>query len=701
MESHGIIDHFLDIKKLRIINLKYLILGITYLSFIPLNFLRGEVIQLNNDYKDSFLTKEISYFEDKNEKLLFTDILNDNEIPFKKYEKNALNFYISKSVFWLKFEIKNNSNHSDYWLEIINSYTDDIKFYYFTDSWNEMRDGDEADSKNTLENSNLPMFPLFINKGDSKTYFIRIKSHEALELPIRIQRETEIMNNLNLRKIFIGFYTGSILSLFIYNFVIYVILRDKVFGLYSLYILTQILTISYLNGSLPPLFIFQIISKYSNNIILVSLIFGSFFTMEYLDTKSYTPIIHLFLKRIIYFTLSISLVEIFIDRHFASVCIYIASISIVILFIIAGFSVYKKGNTFLKFFLLSWILLIISIFIQIFVSVGIISLSIYSLYSIHSANVLLIILISLSLVDKLDFYKKIGEKAIEISEKKIEEAKKNIQIENQKIEVQFLEKTNNIHTQKIILEEKNKILEKEISMAGKLQMSLMPGKDKEFKNLRYSYLYKPMMSVGGDFIDIREGKKNTHIGVFICDISGHGIVASLIASMVKISLQNWLNYLHKPAMIPDLVLSNLTGKLDKNFLTAIVGFINTRTGEFKYSNAGHPPLAYLPKNGKPIYLNTKGKMIVEIMKPNCEEKSLLLNDGDKIILFTDGITEARNLNGEMLTEETFLEYLETIKMLSPTEIVDTISTFLDEFTGSSAYEDDCALLVFEFQPKRD
>lgn len=668
------------------------------MSFIPINFLKGEVIELNNDEKDFFLTKEISYFEDKGDNLLFTDILNDNEIPFIKYDKNVLNFYISKSVFWLKIEIKNNSNHSDYWLEIINAYTDDIKFYYLTDSWNETRDGDESENKNTLENSNLPMFPLYINKGDTKTYYIKVKSHETLELPIRIQRENEIMNNLNLRKILIGFYTGSILSLFIYNFVIYIILRDKVFGLYSIYILTQILTISYLNGSLPPLSIFQVISKYSNNIILVSLIFGSFFTMEYLDTKTFTPIIHLFLKRIIYFTLSISLVEIFIDRHFASICIYLSSISIVILFILAGLLVYKKGNTFLKFFILSWILLIIAIFIQIFVSVGIITLSIYSLYSIQSANILLIILISLSLVNKLDFYKKSGEKAIEISEKKIEEAKKIIEIENQKIEVKFLEKTNTIQTQKIILEEKNKILEKEISMAGKLQISLMPGKDKEFKNLSYSYLYKPMMSVGGDFIDIREGKKNTHIGVFICDISGHGIVASLIASMVKISLQNWANHLHKPSMIPDLVLENLMGKLDKNFLTAIVGFINTRTGEFKYSNAGHPPLAYLPKNGKSIYLNTKGKMIVEIMKPNCEEKSLLLNDGDKIVLFTDGITEARNINGEMFTEEKFLDYLETIKNLSPSEIVETISSFLDNYTGSSRYEDDCALLVFEYQP---
>lgn len=675
--------------------------NLIFLFLIPFHLLRGEAIQLNNNHKEFFLSKEISFYEDKEERLLFTDILNDTEIPFTKYEKKAINFYLSKSVFWIKFEVKNNSSHSDYWIEIFNGYTDDIKFYYFTDSWNEMRDGDESENKNTLENSNLPMFPLFINKGDSKTYYLRVKSHETLELPILIQRESEIMNNLNLRKIFIGFYTGSIFALFIYNFVIYIILRDRVFGLYSLYILSQILMISYMNGSLPPLFIFTFISKYSNNIILSSLILGSLFTMEYLDTKNFTPIIHLLIKRVIYLTVPISMIEIFIDRHFASLCIYISSILIIFFFLLAGGNAYKRGSTFLKFFILSWLLLILAVFIQILVSLGLFPLSIISLYSIQGANILLTILLSLSLVNKLDFYKKRGDEALEISERTIEEAKKIIEIENQKTEVKFIEKTNTIHTQKIILEEKNKILEKEFLMAGKLQMSLMPGKDKEFKNLSYSYLYKPMMSVGGDFIDIREGKKNTHIGVFICDISGHGIVASLIASMVKISLQSWQAYLHKPAMIPDLVLKNLYGKLDKNFLTAIVGFINTRTGEFKYTNAGHPPLAYLPKIGKPIYLNTKGKMIVEIMKPNCEEKSLFLSDGDKIILFTDGITEARNLEGEMLSEEAFLDYLEAIRNLTPSEIVDSVSKFLDDFTGSSTYDDDCALLVFEYIPNRD
>jgi hypothetical protein len=96
LESHGIIDHFLDIKKLRIINLKYLILGITYLSFIPLNFLRGEVIQLNNDYKD---TPSIDYIKEDVFKTEFEEEynlkLNDKENKlfmriFSDYKKRKL-----------------------------------------------------------------------------------------------------------------------------------------------------------------------------------------------------------------------------------------------------------------------------------------------------------------------------------------------------------------------------------------------------------------------------------------------------------------------------------------------------------------------------------------------------------------------------------------------------------------------------------
>jgi serine phosphatase RsbU (regulator of sigma subunit) len=210
-----------------------------------------------------------------------------------------------------------------------------------------------------------------------------------------------------------------------------------------------------------------------------------------------------------------------------------------------------------------------------------------------------------------------------------------------------------------------------------------------------------MMGVGGDFIDIREGKKNTHVGVFICDISGHGIVASLIASMVKISLQYWESTLTKPASVSDLVLKNLSGKLDRNFLTAIIGFMNTRTGEFKFANAGHPPLAFLPKNKDSVLLNARGKMIVEIMKPNCEEKSIQLEDGDKIVLYTDGITETRSLEGEMIGEEVFLKFLDSIKSKTPEEIVKLVSKYLDTYSSNTPMEDDCTMLVFEFYREKD
>jgi serine phosphatase RsbU (regulator of sigma subunit) len=424
--------------------------------------------------------------------------------------------------------------------------------------------------------------------------------------------------------------------------------------------------------------------------------------MEFLETKSKTPLMHSILKLFIYLCISLIPMDLLIDKHFSSISVYIVSIFMVGVFIVTGFlSISDNDGKRNKLYIISWLLFYFGIIIQILHSSGIVVSNLVTIYTIPLGNIISVILISISLAEKIQGYQTREIEANQLTEKTISESKKFLDEHTSNLEVKITERTNSIYNQKLILEEKNKNLEKEITMAGKLQSSLMPQKDKTFKNLRYDYLYKPMMGVGGDFIDIREGKKNTHVGVFICDISGHGIVASLIASMVKISLQYWESTLTKPASVSDLVLKNLSGKLDRNFLTAIIGFMNTRTGEFKFANAGHPPLAFLPKNKDSVLLNARGKMIVEIMKPNCEEKSIQLEDGDKIVLYTDGITETRSLEGEMIGEEVFLKFLDSIKSKTPEEIVELVSKYLDIYSSNTPMEDDCTMLVFEFYREKD
>jgi two-component system, sensor histidine kinase LadS len=676
--------------------------GLFFIWFLLIGKLSGEPIYLKDITDNREYIKNVYYLEDPKNSFLISDILEDSNFTFKKIDKSYINFYITKSSYWLKLEIENNSISSDWWIEVANGNIDDIRFYFYTDAWSEIRGGDEQVDKNLPEDTNFQVFPLHLNIFEKKIYYIKVTGHEMIELPLTILRGKEIKSNISLRYYIIGLYIGSMIAFFIYNFILFILLKEKVFGYYSLYILSGLAVFTYENGSFPNFRFFKFFILHPNLLIIFSSICSIIFTMEFLKTKLNTPLMHSILKLFIYLFTSLIPMVMVVDKHFSSILVYIISIFIVGIFVFIGFLTNSnndgKRN---KLYIISWLILYFGIIIQILHSSGIVISNIVTIYTIPFGNIISVILISISLAEKIQGYQTREIEANLLSEKTISESKKILDEHTSNLEVKINERTNSIYTQKLILEEKNKNLEKEINMAGKLQSSLMPHKDKRFKNLRYDYLYKPMMGVGGDFIDIREGKKNTHIGVFICDISGHGIVASLIASMVKISLQYWENILTKPASVSEIVLKNLSGKLDKNFLTAIIGFMNTRTGEFKFANAGHPPLAFLPKNKDSVLLNARGKMIVEIMKPNCEEKSIHLEDGDKIVLYTDGITETRSLEGEMIGEEVFLKFLDSIKSKTPEEIVNLVSKYLDTYSSNTPMEDDCTMLVFEFFREKD
>jgi serine phosphatase RsbU (regulator of sigma subunit) len=676
--------------------------GLFFIWFLLIGRLSSEPIYLKDITDNREYIKNVYYLEDPKNSFLISDILEDSNFTFKKIDKNFINFYITKSSYWLKLEIENNSNSSDWWIEVANGNIDDIRFYFYTDAWSEIRGGDEQVDKNLPEDTNFQIFPLHLNVFEKKIFYIKVSGHEMIELPLTISRGKDIKSNISLRYYILGLYIGSMIAFFIYNFILFISLKEKVFGYYSLYILSGLAVFTYVNGSFPNFGIFKFFILYPNLLIIFSSICSIIFTMEFLKTKLNTPLMHSILKLFIYLFISLIPMVLVVDKHFSSIFVYIVSIFIVGVFIFTGFlSISNNDGKRNKLYIISWLLFYFGIIIQILHSSGIVISNIVTIYTIPFGNTISVILISISLAEKIQGYQTREIEANLLSEKTISESKKFLDEHTSNLEVKITERTNSIYNQKLILEEKNKNLEREITMAGKLQSSLMPQKDKTFKNLRYDYLYKPMMGVGGDFIDIREGKKSTHIGVFICDISGHGIVASLIASMVKISLQYWENTLTKPASVSELVLKNLSGTLDRNFLTAIIGFMNTRTGEFKFANAGHPPLAFLPKNKDSVLLNARGKMIVEIMKPNCEEKSIQLEDGDKIVLYTDGITETRSLEGEMIGEEVFLKFLDSIKSKTPEEIVKLVSKYLDTYSSNTPMEDDCTMLVFEFYREKD
>lgn len=269
----------------------------------------------------------------------------------------------------------------------------------------------------------------------------------------------------------------------------------------------------------------------------------------------------------------------------------------------------------------------------------------------------------------------------------------------------------------INIEQKNQLL-KELEMANKVQCFLLPDKKKfTIRNAKMDYVFKPMRSIGGDFIDIHYSENHMDkLGFFICDVSGHGVEAAIISSMVKMSLNMWGTFMQNENAVAALksIKRQMLNKMETHFFTAYLCALNLDNGELIFTRAGHPYLLIIRNDGKNTleFIHSKGGWIdgyngnLKTFEEAHEEKRVKLNKGDKVLLYTDGLTEAKGTNGKCLgsvygghlDEEIFSDWLRNNVDLSadPTTLCNQILNQFYKFTGTSELDDDLAYLVVEY-----
>ncbi|NUM41661.1 MAG: SpoIIE family protein phosphatase, partial [Leptospiraceae bacterium] len=249
-----------------------------------------------------------------------------------------------------------------------------------------------------------------------------------------------------------------------------------------------------------------------------------------------------------------------------------------------------------------------------------------------------------------------------------------------------------------IIERQKEELERQIEMAQSIQLSLLPKNIPILPEVKIAYKYQPMMKIGGDFFDIKYTPSKNSLGLFICDVSGHGVPAAFIASMVKMSLSNWYENTAKVTEAMDCIYENLQDKLGANFITASILDLNLTTGEMKLARAGHLPFIVIKSNGSVKTLLPKGRIILSFLNPECEEMTDYLEKGDLLILFTDGITEIRSPEtGKMFSEERFMTILSEQRNEDISVLCDSIFEIVTQFSGGlEILEDDLTLLILKF-----
>ena len=235
-------------------------------------------------------------------------------------------------------------------------------------------------------------------------------------------------------------------------------------------------------------------------------------------------------------------------------------------------------------------------------------------------------------------------------------------------------------------------IQKELDVAKRIQLSILPGQFPRSPHFHVAVRYVPMTSVAGDFYDYVVAEDG-RAGLLIADVSGHGVPAALIASMVKLAAASQRATASDPSQFLLGMNAALYGNTQSQFVTAAYVYLDSRSRELRYSAAGHPPM-FLLRNGAVLEMQENGLMLAAFDFATYSNATRQLEEGDRLLLYTDGLIEASNSTGEFFGREALAEALRKTIGYSPAEAADQILSSVQKW--STTQDDDLTLIVCDF-----
>jgi len=242
-----------------------------------------------------------------------------------------------------------------------------------------------------------------------------------------------------------------------------------------------------------------------------------------------------------------------------------------------------------------------------------------------------------------------------------------------------------------------KDIQSELEVARRIQLSILPSEFPVSMNFRVAARYVPMSSVAGDLYDYIIADDH-EVGLLIADVSGHGVPAALIASMVKLAASSQRAVAADPSRFLSGMNSALLGNTQNQFVTAAYVHLNSESGELRYSAAAHPPLLLL-RSGRVTQIEENGLMLAAFASASYATAVHKLEAGDRMVMYTDGILEASNAAGDFFGQEALCDLLKRTRDLSPALAADSVISSVRQWSGKQ--DDDMTVLICDYAPGID
>jgi sigma-B regulation protein RsbU (phosphoserine phosphatase) len=241
-------------------------------------------------------------------------------------------------------------------------------------------------------------------------------------------------------------------------------------------------------------------------------------------------------------------------------------------------------------------------------------------------------------------------------------------------------------------------IQKELQIAQQIQASILPRNVPRLAGLEIAARYRPMSAVAGDFYDFLT-LEGHHLGILIADVTGHGVPAALIASMLKVAFASQSVHAQDPARVLTGLNQALCGKFEEHFVTAAYLYVDLDAKIIRYAAAGHPPLLFSNRsNGEAHSIERNGFFLGMFPEADYSAIEIRFEPEHRYVLYTDGLPESRNAAGEEFGIARCMKVLDCHPRLAAAALADRLLSEIASWTAEGSVrlqEDDMTLIVVD------
>ncbi|HPA72277.1 MAG TPA: SpoIIE family protein phosphatase [Spirochaetota bacterium] len=239
------------------------------------------------------------------------------------------------------------------------------------------------------------------------------------------------------------------------------------------------------------------------------------------------------------------------------------------------------------------------------------------------------------------------------------------------------------------------VLKRDLDIAHEIQQSLILRTLPEIRGASIAVRYQAMAELGGDFYDIHP-LADGMLAVLIADVSGHGIAAALICSMLRVAYAFHLGETTDPATLMERINATMGDLTHGQFITALFAAVDIPGRKLSCASAGHWPVALLRDTGETVdFPADTGIPFGWDPAARYAGSTLELRPGDRIVFFTDGLVECRDQSNDMFGTERMIQASARERAGSPEECAESILSDLRAWHGSTGFDDDVTLIIID------